>query len=115
MFKIPKSLILLALIVFGCGRSWALRPWVHCDSKSVAQKELTLLIVNGDLKQIRPGVLGQRTLALIPQLISGLQLPDQNVYSIIGSSELFYLSKSALAGKGGFAELGSEYYTCEAD
>jgi hypothetical protein len=103
------SIVLLTL----SSSAFAQFEMVRCQSILGAERDLSLVIVNSALKEIRPiSNNTERARALIPRKIMNQCMPGKTLYTIVGSDILVEIENKILNGEAGILKVDAEDFNC---
>lgn len=104
------TLTILATLFFSISAQAQFRL-VDCINVSGNQKDLTLVVLNNDVKQVRVSSrFGQR--ALVPNKLAHQNLPGVTLYSVVGVPGLMQVSNTIFEEKSGIVRLSTEEFSC---
>jgi hypothetical protein len=87
---------------------------LSCDSLSGNEMSLSLIVINGDLRQVRVQSSAQMPRALMVNRVNN-HLPDQTLYTIVGSPSLMFVDNSVLTADSGHVRIDSTVFSCFLD
>lgn len=87
---------------------------ITCTSMQGSNHELTLIIANNDLKQIRisSAIGGSFPRAFIPQKLANQNIQGLTLYTIAGMEGLMEVDNAILEGNSGIVRLSEENFSC---
>jgi len=110
-----KKLILPSILAFGFSQSVAFAQFemVRCYSTLGTDHDLSLVIVNSALREIRTSSLeSNRAKALIPRKVMNQSTAEKSLYTIIGSDVLVEIENKILNGEAGRLKIDAEDFNC---
>lgn len=106
------SAFLFTTLIFTTS-AFAQLNYINCESTQGSNRFLTLIIANGELKQIRTQSTGSLPRAMFPEKILNQSLPNFTSYLILGNSSILEVENKILEGNGGQVRFGDDSFTCE--
>ena len=110
-----KKLIIPSIMAFFIANTSAFAQFemVQCSSTLGTDHNLSLVIVNNTLREIRVGSLEtNRAKALIPRKIMNQSTAEKTLYSIVGSDVLVEIENKILNGEAGRLNIDAEDFNC---
>ena len=110
-----KKLILSSILglLFCNSAVFAQFEMVHCSSTLGTDHDLSLVIVNSSLREIRMSSLeSSNAKALIPRKIMNQSTSEKSLYKIVGSDVLVEMENKILNGEAGRLRIDDEDFNC---